>query len=181
MIFQSTIELDKSTSSVTWKVSHYGLSKYTARFAQIESSLYWDPYSFKKSRMITTVSPILITTDYPYKREKDFDHELSFDEGWFNAKKYDSIKFYSKKIEKTGERTGKIYGTLSMLGKKRPLVLYATSNKGLSKHPVSGKTVMGFSATGTIKRSDWGMVKMPPDIGDEVEIFIEAEFIKKRN
>jgi polyisoprenoid-binding protein YceI len=38
---------------------------------------------------------------------------------------------------------------------------------------------MGFSATTVIKRSEWGMTKFVPNIGDDVEVFIEGEFAKQ--
>ena len=173
-------ELDKATSSLTWKVSHYGLSKYTARFAQIDASIYLNPVSLERSKIMAAVSPLSVTTDYPYKREKDFDHELAYDQKWFNAKKYNSIKFSSRKIVITGNKTGKLHGTLLMLGKKRPLTLDVTFNKALIKHPVHSKPAMGFSAKATLKRSDWGMDHMIPNIGNDVDIIIEAEFVKKR-
>jgi polyisoprenoid-binding protein YceI len=46
------------------------------------------------------------------------------------------------------------------------------------KQPFSGKPTMGFSATTTIKRTDWGMGKYTPSIGDEVDVMIEGEFVK---
>lgn len=173
-------ELDKATSSLTWKVNHLGLSTYTARFAQIDASLYLHSSSLEKSKVIAVISPLSIVTDYPYRKEKDFDHELSYSEKWFNSKKYNKIKFHSTKIKITGSNTGKMHGILSMLGKKKPITLDVTFNKAFIRHPQYEKPVMGFSARGTIKRSDWGMTHLIPDIGDKIEILIESEFIKKR-
>ena len=40
------------------------------------------------------------------------------------------------------------------------------------------RDVIGFSATATLKRSDFGMTALLPAIGDEVTIIIEAEFVE---
>ena len=48
----------------------------------------------------------------------------------------------------------------------------------MQRQPFSGKPTMGFSATTTIKRTEWGMGKYVPGIGDDVEVMIEGEFVK---
>lgn len=173
-------ELDKEVSSLTWRVNHFGLSNYTARFAQIDATIYLNPSQLHKSKVMAVISPVSITTDYPFKREKDFDHELSYGEKWFNVEKYHTMKFRSTKITITGSNTGKLEGVLSMLGKTKPVTLNVKFNRAIIKHPIHEKPVIGFSATGTLNRSDWGMDNLIPDISDEVEIIIESQFVKKR-
>lgn len=172
-------QLDKENSSVVWKVKRYGLSKYTARFAKIDATLYWNGSDPLKSRVAATVSPVSITTDYPYREEMDFDHELAYSESWFNVKQYDNIRFYSRKLQLIGSNEVKLIGTLEMLGVKKLVELRVRFNAGYREHPAIGKTVMGFSAQGKLHRSEWGMKHLLPGISDEVEIEIEAEFTLK--
>ena len=170
--------LDKTHASLTWKVSHLGLSNYTARFTDFDADLTLDPSDLTNSSLIVSVDPKSIETDYPNPEQKDFDKELSEGEKWFNANEFPEIKFASKRIEVTGENTAKLYGTLDFLGQTDTLVLDVVFNKAMLSHPYAKKPAMGFSATADLKRSQWGFDTYLPNIGDNVEILIEVEFIK---
>ncbi len=169
-------ELDKSHASLIWKVSHLGLSNYTARFTDFDIDLDFDAQDPVNSRVIATIDPTSIETDYPTPEKKDFDAELVNKAGWFNATQFPKITFTSNKVDKTGENTGKVMGTLDFLGVKKPVTLDVVFNKALGNHPFANKPALGFSATSSLKRSDFGMTKYIPQIVDEVEIIIEAEF-----
>lgn len=169
-------ELDKGHASLIWKVSHLGLSDYTARFTNFDATITLNPTSPEKSSLVATVDPTSIETDYP--GEKNFDEELINKEQWFNASQYPVIKFESTSIEKTGDNTGIITGDLTFLGVTKPMTLDVTFNKAMEKQPFSGKPTLGFSATGTLERSKWGMDTYVPNIGDKVELLIEVEFAK---
>jgi polyisoprenoid-binding protein YceI len=175
---RGTYKLDKAHASLIWKVSHLGLSYYTARFTRFDASYEFDPEQPLQSQLSVTVDPTSIETDYPNSAEKDFNKELAFGKNWFNAEAFPKIHFTSKKIEMTGENTASVSGELEFLGVKKPVVLAVTLNKSLAKQPFSGKPVMGFSATTTLKRSQWGMNAYVPNIGDDVQLLIEVEFAK---
>jgi polyisoprenoid-binding protein YceI len=172
--------LDDSHTSVTWKVSHLGLSNYTARFAKAEAKLTFDAKDPTKSTLVASVDPLSIKTDYPDADKKDFDAKLAKDPEWFNAGKFPTISFASTKIEKTGETTGKVHGNLTMLGVTKPLVLDVTFNGGMEKKPFAEVPALGFSATAKLKRSDWGFATYVPTIGDEVTVLIETELHKAK-
>jgi polyisoprenoid-binding protein YceI len=168
--------LDPTHASLTWRVNHLGLSNYTARFARMDATLNFDPKDPTKSTLVATVDPTSVKTDFPYPDKKDFDKELATGKDWFNATKFPEIKFESTRVEKTGENKGKIHGNLTFLGVTKPLVLDATYNGGYAKKPYADGAGIGFSATATLKRSDWGMANGIPMIGDEVQLLIETEF-----
>ena len=109
----------------------------------------------------------------------DFDKKLSTGKDWFNSEEYPEIRFESTKIEMTGEKEGKVTGDLTFLGVTKPFTLDVILNDAMAMHPYSKKAAMGFSAKGTLKRSDWGMSHYVPNIGDEVELLIEVEFAKE--
>jgi polyisoprenoid-binding protein YceI len=169
-------KLDKTHASLIWKVSHLGLSDYTARFTNFDVDLYLDAQDPIRSRVRATIDPTSIETDYPNPEKKDFDAQLVNDAGWFNATQFPKIIFTSTMVEKTGDNTGKMTGDLEFLGVKKPVTLDVTYNKSLGNHPFANKPAIGFSATGSLKRSDFGMNTYIPQIGDEVDIIIEAEF-----
>ena len=88
--------------------------------------------------------------------------------------KFPTARFVSTKVEKLSDSTGKVTGTLTLLGIDKPVTLMLTKNK-VDKNPMSNKPYAGFSATGTLKRSDWGMSEYLPAIGDSVSLRIELE------
>lgn len=171
--------IDKYHASLTWKVMHAGLSNYTARFKSFDADITFDPADITKSKVSAKIDPASLETDFVPTAEKDFNKNLITQEQWFNAGKFPEITFNSTKIEVTGDNTGKIHGDLTLLGVTKPVVLDATFNGAYAVQPFSQKAAMGFSATTSISRSDFGMSTYVPMIGDKVDIIIEAEFAKK--
>jgi polyisoprenoid-binding protein YceI len=169
-------ELDKNHASMIWKVSHLGLSNYTARFTSFDIDIDFNALDPAASRVRATIDPTSVETDFPEPEKKDFDKELAMKESWFNAEQFPQISFMSTSVEKTGDNTGKVTGDLTFLGVTKPVTLDVVFNKAIGNHPFANKPALGFSATTTIKRSDFGLTTYIPQIGDEVEVIIEAEF-----
>lgn len=170
-------ELEKSHAFLTWRVKHNGLSNYTARFTDFDASINFDPENPVASSVTATINSLSVETDHP--TDKTWNTKLATDKKWFNGKEYPQIVFKSTGIEKTGEFTGVITGDLTLLGVTKQVKLNATYN-GTGNAPWFGtRDIIGFSATGTLNRSDFGLTTLIPNIGDEVEIIIEAEFVEK--
>ena len=74
----------------------------------------------------------------------------------------------------TGKESAKVYGTLTMHGVSKPVVLDVKLNK-LGMSPITNKKTAGFTATTKLKRSDFNIKAYLPGLGDEVEIAIESE------
>ncbi|MFT4732164.1 MAG: polyisoprenoid-binding protein YceI [Gammaproteobacteria bacterium] len=170
--------VDLSHASVVWRVSHLGLSNYVARFADFGADIDYDPSDLTKSTVTAKINPMSIQTAYPNAKEKDFNHILATDKSWFNAAEFATIDFASTSIKMTGEKTAVMQGSLTFLGLSKPVSLDVTFNGAMLKQPFSGKPTMGFSATTIINRTDWGMDKYIPNIGDKVEVMIEGQFVK---
>jgi polyisoprenoid-binding protein YceI len=171
-------QVDLSHASIVWKVSHLGLSDYVARFSDFDASIDYDPNDISKSKVTASINPMSIQTAYPNAEEKDFDKILATESGWFNAGKFASIDFSSTDIEMTGEKTAIMKGDLTFLGVTKSVELNVVFNGAMARQPFSGKPTMGFSATTKLLRSEFGMSKYVPSIGDEVEVMIEGEFAK---
>lgn len=172
-------QADDTHTSVTFKVSHMGLSQYTARFAKVAAELTLDPTNPLKSTLTAAIDPLSLRTDYPYPEKKDFDKKLSTDPEWLNGTQFKNIAFTTTQLEKTGTNTGRMTGDLTLLGVTKPVTLDVTFNGAYEKMPMREIPALGFSATGTLKRSDFGMTQYLPMIGDEVAFMIEIEFHKK--
>jgi polyisoprenoid-binding protein YceI len=93
---------------------------------------------------------------------------------------YPTAHYASTRVEKTGERSGIVHGTLTLLGRTQPVDLALTFNRagadGYTMHYVAG-----FSATAQFKRSAFGSTRSAPDVGDRIDVRIEAEGLRDKD
>lgn len=165
-------KVDPAHTSVAFIINHVGFSNLIGRFNTVAGDLTFDKDAVEKSTLAVTIDTASVDTNHAKRDE----HLKSPD--FFNAKEFPKLTFKSTRIEKTGAATGKLYGDMTLLGVTKPVVLDVTFNKdGVS--PASKLETAGFSARGTLKRSDFGMKYGVPAIGDEVTLLIEAEAVKK--
>lgn len=163
-----TYQLDPAHTSVVWKAGHFGFSNPHGLFSMIEGTIIFDESAPEKSSINATVNTGNLFTG----NQKFDDHLKSKD--FFNIGEFPKATFVSNHIEITGEKTAAVTGNLTMIGITKPVTLNVTYNKK-GENVISKKPTIGFSATGVIKRSDFGMVFGTPGIPDSVEIAIEAE------
>jgi polyisoprenoid-binding protein YceI len=171
-----TYAIDPTHASLHWKVSHMGLSNYTARFTKLDAKLVFDPAKPEATKLTASVDPTSLKTDYPNLAKVDFDKELVENAKWFNANVAKTITFNSTAVKMTGAKTADVTGDLTLLGVTKPVTLKVTLNGGMKEHPFAKKPALGFSGTGTIKRSDFGMNHLVPIVADDVNIELEIEF-----
>jgi polyisoprenoid-binding protein YceI len=113
----------------------------------------------------------------PANRNDDFNAELANGERFFNSARFPQITFASTAITKTGENTGRMVGNLTFLGVTKPVTLDVTYI-GNRNDPRLQKHKIGFQATGTLKKTDFGM-SPGGSIADDIKIEINAELIQK--
>ena len=163
--------LDPAHASVTWSISHVGLSNFTARFDDITGTLRFDADAPKNSVVDIRIDPKSVNTGLP-----TFDETIANDSRYFNAEKYPEIRFLSTAITVTGEAKANITGDLAFRGETRPVTLDVTFNGAGSSFGHLGQT-LGFSAKGEINRSEYGLTYLKNfGIGEIVSLKIEAEF-----
>ncbi|WP_417783607.1 YceI family protein [Terasakiella pusilla] len=163
---------DKDHTSIVFHVNHMGFSNFQGEFQEFDGSLTFDADQPKNSAVNVKINVNSVDADVA----KLDDHLKSPD--FFDVNKFPSMVFKSKSIEVTGEKTGKITGDFTLLGVTKEVTLDVTLNKA-ADHPMLKVPAVGFSATGTIKRSDFGMTTYVPAVGDEVTISIETEAYAK--
>lgn len=162
-----TYKLDPRHASLAAKVSHLGFSNYTMLLRGLDGELTYNPKRPTASKLNVRVDPRSVDTGLP-----DFDKEIGEDPRFFAGQ---PITFVSRSLQQTGQNRGRLTGDLTFRGVTKPVTLDVTM-VGAGQHPMNKKPVMGFSATGSIKRSDFGFTHLSPMIGDEVQLQIEAEF-----
>lgn len=169
--------VDPTHASVTWKVNHLGLSNYTARFTNLDATVSYNAETPAASSVSATINPASVETDYPFPDQTDFDAEIR-GEQFFNVAAFSEITFQSTGLELTGENSGVLKGDLTFHGVTKAVELDLTLVGAMAEHPYAKRPAFGFSATGIVKRSDFGVDYLVPYIGDDVTVIIEAEFIK---
>ncbi len=175
--------LDRNHASLLFRINHLGFSHYTARFTRFDAKLALDPAHPAASSVTATIDPSSIETDNP-DPTLDFDHQLQ-NQDWLYTAQFPQMTFRSTALELTGPNTAHVTGELDLHGVTRPVTLDVTFNGGYASHPMdpSGARI-GFSAHGSLMRSEFGMTVGIPapgstfGVGDEVEILIEAEFTR---
>ena len=119
-------QLDKSHASLLMRVSHLGFSTYTTRFSRFDAQLTFDPGNIPASKVVTTIDASSF--------EMDAAPQVCFDimkgTKMLDTVKFPQIVFKSERIRMTGAKSMEIFGTLTLHGVTRPLVLTATFNGG---------------------------------------------------
>jgi len=170
---------DPSHTSLTFEVSHMGFSHYTARFTKIDAQMSLDPAHPEAAKLTATIDPQSLDLNAP---PPGFHDEL-MGKGWFEAAAFPKMTFVSTQVVLTGDATADVTGDLSLHGMTRPVVLHVRFNGGYPGMPVYDPHArIGFSATGSLKRSDFGIsfgIPQPGSdmgVGDQVDFRIETEF-----
>jgi polyisoprenoid-binding protein YceI len=176
--------LDANHSTLTVRALHFGLARYVVRFNNLSGTMTFNAENPAQSTVNVSVAMDSIDTTYANAtgQGRDFDAELQNSQ-WTDAATFPAATFVSTSVEQTGPRTARVSGDLTFRGVTRPLVLDVTYNGSWAMHPAGVPIAgVGFSATGTIKRSEFGMTVLQPTgagidgVSDDVELLIEAEF-----
>jgi polyisoprenoid-binding protein YceI len=162
-------ELNKDHTDVTFTINHAGLSMKHGSFGDVSGKLQLDTERLSASTVEVTVAVNSIYTSH-VKRDQDLQSEQFFD-----AAHFPTMHFVSTKVAAISAAELDVTGDLTLHGVTLPLVLHARINN-IGKSPFGGVQTAGFTAVGTLKRSDFGIKTMIPLIGDDVSLTIDTEF-----
>jgi polyisoprenoid-binding protein YceI len=156
-----------SEGIVRW--NHLGFSNNTAQFTMVEGSLDFDPADPARDSVSATIKLTHLSSGVP-----DLDdafHSVDF----FDIDKYPTATFKSTRVERGNASDKlKVTGNLTLHGVTRPVTLDVTLNKvGLNIR--DNLPSIGFDATTTLKRSDFGLAAYVPQVSDEVRIEITTQ------
>ena len=171
--------LDKSHASIVLRVSHMGFSTYTTRFSRFDADLTFEPAKLPASKVTTTID----TSSFEMDAAPQMCLDIVRGPQMLDTAKYPQIVFKSERVRMTGAKSMEISGTLTLHGMTRTIVLTATYNGGYPGMPkMDPRARIGFSAHGSLKRSDFGITFGIPEagttmgVGDSIDFSIEAEF-----
>lgn len=165
--------LDKGHGYITFTYSHLGFSNPHVGFSDFDVDLDLDAKDPAASKLVVEIQTASISS-----RVALFDEHLRSAD-YFDAEKHPTIGFRSTRVEMTSATTANVHGDLTIKGVSKPIVLAAILNKA-GNHPIGRVPTLGLSATTTIKRTDWGIDKYAPLVGDDVSIEIEVELPKAK-
>ncbi len=164
-------ELDPAHTTVAFLVEHIGYAKTLGQFLRASGGYTFDDESGALSEL-----RIVVETDSVDTHHEARDRHLRSGD-FLNVEAYPQMTFAASGATRMGDGMFAVTGDLTLLGTTRPLTLEATVNKA-APYPIGDRAeVMGVSARGMLKRSDFGMTYGVADnlVGDEVEIIIEIE------
>jgi polyisoprenoid-binding protein YceI len=176
-----SFRIDLGHTRLSFRVSHLGFSMYTAFFREVDATLVFDPDNPQAMQVTATVPAASVETLYP-DPALDFNAVVAGPD-LLDAAQFPDITFVSTAIALTGPDTADVTGDLTLHGVTRPITLAVTYNGGYGAFAMDpGGARIGFSATSSLNRSEYGMgygVPAPGSefgVGDRVEIIIETEF-----
>ncbi|WP_115513549.1 MULTISPECIES: YceI family protein [Xanthomonas] len=165
--------LDPVHTRVLFAVEHAGFSKALGTVSGSSGTLVFDPDDWAAARLDVTV---------PLHRADLGDakwNEATLARNLLDAERFPDAHFVSTRVEASGDNHAKVTGNLTLHGVTRPVTLDVTLN-ALKRHPLPPfRRTVGFSATATLSRAEFGIDAWKSMIGDSVELRIEAEAVRE--
>ncbi len=166
-----TFDVDTVHSTVLFRIKHMNVSWSYGRFTDITGKLTIDAQKPEASSVEIKVKTDSIQTD----NEKRNAHLKSPD--FFAAKQYPELTFKSTSAKSAGDGAIEMKGDLTCHGVTKPMTV-TLQKVGELKDSKMG-TRIGYETKFNIKRSDFGMDYMPGGLGDDIEIIVSLEGVKK--
>ena len=161
-------KFDTNHTNINWSANHFGFSSPSGKFTDVDGTLTLDEASPQNSLVEITIKTDSISTG-----NSKFDEHLK-SKDFFYTEKFPTAKFVSTSVTPFGKTSAKVQGNLTLLGITKPVTLNVKVNK-IGLNPINQRKTAGFSATTSIKRSQFGMEFGLPGVSDEVKIAIESE------
>jgi polyisoprenoid-binding protein YceI len=166
-------DVDSKETLVRYGVDHMGFSEFWGTFPGATGTLAFDPKNIGATKINVKVPIAQVETT-----NRELNGQLFSDE-FFDAEDYPSMTFISTKVVRTGPRTFKVTGDLTMHNTTKPILLDVTFH-GAGRDPFTGRdTIVGFDAHGALLRSEFGLGKYVPIVSDKTTITVSAAFKKR--
>jgi polyisoprenoid-binding protein YceI len=169
----STWKSDPAHSEVDFSIKHLAVSNVHGRFGHVDATLVYDEKDITKSTVNATIDVAGVSTG-----EVPRDNHLKTD-SFFDVSKFATATFVSTSVTKGGAGL-QVAGNLTIKGVTKPVVL-DVEGPGTPVIGMDKKPHVGFSATTTLHRSDFGIGTTFPAavVGEDVKITIELDAAKQ--
>lgn len=169
--------MDPTHSEVHFKVKHMLVSTVTGHFKTFNATVATEGDDISTAKVHFTADIASISTN----NEQRDGHLKTGD--FFDADNHPQLTFDSERLEKAAGDDYKLYGTLTMRGVSKQIILNVEFG-GIMQDPW-GNTRTGFSVAGKINRKDFGVsFSMVSEAGgillsEDVAISANVEFVKE--
>jgi polyisoprenoid-binding protein YceI len=163
-----TYTIDPNHTQVRFQYHHFELSNIVGIFSGVTGEIVYDPAKPEASSVKASIPLAEVHTGVA-----DFnDHLRSAD--FFDVARFPTATFTSSKVVAVGEGRLQVTGELAVRDIKREVTLDVKVN-ALKVHPMSQRASAGFEASTALKRTELGVGKYAPNVGDDVAISITVE------
>jgi polyisoprenoid-binding protein YceI len=156
-----TYVIDIPHSFSNFEVGYLGVTSIRGRFNKTTGTITLD----RAGKTGSIEAEIDVDTGYTRR------DELLRTENYFNASEFPNMSFRSKNLRFDGDNLVGADGELTLLGVTRPVSLELVSLKCIT-HPTNKRETCGAVASGTIRRSEFGMTRASRSIGDDIRVYI---------
>jgi len=169
--------VDPTHSYTYFEVEHLGVSIQRGRFDRTSGKFTLDRVA-KAGSVELAVETASVSTGDNVKgsRPRTLDDHLKTAD-FFNIAEFPRMSFKSTGVKFAGDIPAEITGTLTLLGVSKPLTL-KVERWVCKDNPMNKKPMCGGNASGTLKRTDFGMKYGVPAIGDDVRLWVSIEGYK---
>ncbi|MEE2566320.1 YceI family protein [Hyphobacterium marinum] len=167
-------DFDRSHTEIRASWDHQGYSRQAIQFTQYDGDLLLDLEDPSNSTVDITFTLVDEGFWVGAHHERFIAHLNSDD--FFLTDQFPTARFVATSFETEDGVTGTMTGELTIRDLTHPVTLEVTLNK--QDETRDGRTKLGFSATGTLLRSEWGMGFAIPNVSDEVILTIETELVE---
>lgn len=174
----ATWQIDPDHSSFQFKVRHLMVSNVKGDFTKVKGAVTMDDKDVSNLNVQLVIDAASVNTGHAKRDE----HLRAAD--FFDVAKYPTITFVSKKVIKAGPDRLQVIGDLTLHGVTKEITVEVEGPTSEIKDPW-GNFRRGATATTKINRKDFGLTwnrvleTGGVVVGEDVDIFIEIELIKK--
>jgi polyisoprenoid-binding protein YceI len=170
----STWAIDPAHSEVDFGIKHMGLSTVRGHFTNVKGTIAFDGGNIAKSSVNVTIDVTTVDSGNSAR-----DNHLKTD-SFFDIAKFPTATFVSTGVSKNGSHLT-VAGNLTLHGVTKPVVLDVVPSGAPIESPMDHKLHVGYSATATLKRADFGIGTSFPEavLGADVPLTIDLEAVKQ--
>jgi len=164
-----TYTIVSKLSRVSFSLEHQGFIQLFGTLRMAPGSFSFDDEDWKNSSIAVSMPTRSLDMG-----DATWNQQIRDDDAWAKLFKSPTVSFRSTKLERMDATHGTLAGELTLAGVTKPVLLQLRFNK-LGLNQISKLASVGFSATTTIKRSEYGLNAYSDLVGDELAVQIQIE------
>lgn len=172
LCFATSYSLEADYTQGIFRWNHLGFSSPAGQFSQGQGTLEFDAAHPTQARVTVTIPLSTLSTGVP-ALDEDF---RSTD--FFDTARFPTATFTSTRVVKaaTSDRL-RVMGDLNLHGVTKPVTLEVSIVK-IGINPRTNLPTVGFDGMTTLKRSDFGLGRYVPQVGDEIQLHIISQAVE---